>query len=487
MRNLALALAGAALLVLAFPPAGLSWLAPLALAPLLVAAAREPRHWRRFLWGQAAGVLYWFGACLWIRDVLAVHGGMGAWGAWGVFLLFALGKGLHLAVFCLLAGALMRRRFAAPAVAALWTGLERTHGPLGFTWLALGNAGIDYGIPMRLAPWTGVYGLSFVFALAGAVLALAWLRRPRRELAWVAALVSLYLLPALPATQSGRESAALLQPNIRMDENWTAQARSRMYERAFSLSLRAALDSSQPPAALIAWPESPAPIYYESDPVFREQANQLARAARTPFLFGMVAFTSSGAPLNSAQYVSASGEPLARYDKIHLVPFGEFVPAPFGFVSRITQEAGDFAPGTRVVVAPVGAHRAGAFICYESAFPHLVRRFAEAGAELFVNLSNDGYFGRSAAREQHLLLARMRAAENRRWILRATNDGITAAIDPAGRIAEQWRPYAEHAGRLRFSWVQSMTLYTRYGDWFAWLCLAAGVASVWRRPDYTAR
>ncbi len=124
-----------------------------------------------------------------------------------------------------------------------------------------------------------------------------------------------------------------------------------------------------------------------------------------------------------------------RYDKIKLVPFGEFVPDIFGWVNRITKEAGDFAPGERVVEFPVNGHRIGAFICYESAFPDLVRQFASDGAEVLVNLSNDGYFGHSAAREQHLELVRMRAAENRRWILRATNDGITATIDPAGRVA----------------------------------------------------
>src|SRR5260370_39612821 len=123
--------------------------------------------------------------------------------------------------------------------------------------------------------------------------------------------------------------------------------------------------------------------------------------------------------------VNPSGGIVARYDKIKLVPFGEFVPPAFAWVNRITKEAGDFAPGNRVVVFSMGEHRAGAFICYESAFPDLVRQFARGGAEVLLNLSNDGYFGFSAAREQHLALVRMRAAENRRRILRATDDGIT--------------------------------------------------------------
>ena len=151
------------------------------------------------------------------------------------------------------------------------------------------------------------------------------------------------------------------------------------------------------------------------------------------------------------------------------------MPPPFGWVNRITKEAGDFAPGDRIVVFQVNGRRLAAFICYESAFPDLVRSFVRDGAELLVNLSNDGYFGRSAAREQHLALVRMRAAENRRWILRATNDGITAMIDPTGRVTQQLQPYQELASELRFNYTTDSTSYTRHGDWFAWGCLVFGV------------
>jgi apolipoprotein N-acyltransferase len=173
-----------------------------------------------------------------------------------------------------------------------------------------------------------------------------------------------------------------------------------------------------------------------------------------------------------------------RYDKIHLVPFGEFVPPLFGWVNRVTGEAGDFAPGNRIVVFPVRDHKLGAFICYESAFPHLVRQFARNGAEALFNLSNDGYFGRSAAREQHLKLVRMRAIENRRWIVRATNDGITAVVDPSGRITERLAPYKEAAARAGFSFLSQTTFYTSHGDWFAWACLAIGIGMCLRARLY---
>jgi len=465
-----LSLLSAIFLILLFPRFNLVWLAPFALAPILIACAREASWKRRFVNGWAAGFVFWFGVCYWIQFVLEVHGGMGRWGGWATFVLFAVLKGLHMAVFALAAGILVRPaaqpRFigrAIPAVAALWTGLERTHGPLGFTWLQLGNAGIGMSVPMRLAPILGVYGLSFVFALVGCAVALVILRRPRIELAWLLALPLLFLLPAMPARQRGDQHALLVQPNIDTEADWT-QASFAHLERDMAIL------SHAPGHHIIIWPEAPAP-FYPSDASFRAYIENIARGEQSYFLFGGVAYNAAGAPLNSAFLFDPSGEMIGRYDKINLVPFGEFVPRVFGWVNRITKEAGDFAPGSRIVEFPVSGHKLGAFICYESAFPDLVREFAKGGAQVLVNLSNDGYFGHSSAREQHLELVRMRAAENRRWIVRATNDGITAVIDPAGRVAFRAPPYQEISADVSYRYVQEQTPYTRYGDWFAWGCL----------------
>ena len=476
MLNWALALATAALLILAFPKADVAWLAPAALAPLLVAVTRERRPFRRFLLGLGAGVVYWFGVCYWIQYDLAMSGGVSQAVAWALFLLFAVAKALHLAIFALLAGWLMRRWWAVPAVAALWVAVEATHGSFGFAWLALGNAGIDMGIPMRLAPITGVYGVSFLFAMMGAALALAALRRPRRELLWLAVAPLAMLLPRLPDARPGDETALLVQPNLSESEDWTAASVDRLQQRLVQLSLGGVLADIAHPPSIVVWPEMPAPLYWNEDPNFRGRVTNLTGATRAYLLTGVVAHTPRGAPLNSALLVSPAGHPLSRYDKVNLVPFGEFVPWPFGFVNKISTEAGDFAAGTRVVVAPVAGHRIGTFICYESAFPNFVRQFVRGGAEALITVSNDGWFGRSAARRQHLLLARMRAAENRRWLLRATNDGITATIDPAGRLRGTLPPYIEAASTTGFSYIAEETVYTRFGDWFPLLCAVMAVA-----------
>ena len=473
--NWVLALLSSALLILTFPRFQLVWLAPVALAPLLVALAREPRWLRRWVLGWAAGVVYWFGVCYWIQYVLAFHGGLGEAAGWAVFLLFALTKALHMAVFAVLAGFLMRRWWAVPSVAALWVAVEVTHGSLGFAWLALGNAGIDMGVPLRLAPYTGVYGISFAFVMMATALALALLRRSRLELLWLLPLLFLVFLPQMPSAQRGREAALLAQPNISETEQWTRQSLDQLERDQMTLSLRGALIETRQPPSIVVWPEVPAPFYYYEDRAFRAYVDALARATHAYLLLGIVAHTPGGAPLNSATLISPEGTPVSRYDKMNLVPFGEFVPWPFGFANKISAEIGDFVAGKRVVVAGVGNHKIATFICYESVFPGFVRKFAAAGAEVLFNISNDGWFGKSAAREQHLSMVRMRAAENRRWILRSTNDGITGTIDSAGRLRGTLPLYVQATSYTGFNYISAQTAYTRYGDWFPLLCAVLAV------------
>jgi apolipoprotein N-acyltransferase len=491
LLNFALALLTAVLLILVFPnmvspTVGRPWLAPVALTPLLVALAREPRPLWRFLLGEFTGIIYWFGICYWIQFVLEVHGGMGRWGGWGTFMLFCLAKAIHMGVFSLLAAVVVRTWYAVPAIAALWTGIERTHATFGFAWLALGNSAIDMALPMRLAPFVGVYGISFVLAIMSSTVAVIILRRGRRQLAWLAIVPALILLPDLKVSSAPTQTAVVVQPNMPEEEQWTFATVAEERDHLVTESLDAARGSG---AQLIIWPEVPGPLYYFNDPRFHDEATNLARFSHTYFLFGTVGETPHHQPLNSAVMLNPSGDLIDRYDKINLVPFGEYIPPFFGFVNRITQEAGDFVPGTRIVDFPVDDHRVGVFICYESVFPHEVRQFVKRGANLLVNISNDGYFGHSSAREQHLEIARMRAAENRRWLIRATNDGITATIDPAGRIVQRLPMYQEAVARMNFGYETGTTFYTEHGDWFAWGCwLAAGVALFCSQlPHYTPR
>jgi apolipoprotein N-acyltransferase len=461
-----LGLLTAILLLLVYPKFDLHFLAPIALTPLLVAVARVPKAGQRFLIGWLSGAVFWFFLCNWIQFVLEDHASMGKFGSWASFVLFAILKGLHMAVFALLAGPLMNKSYAVPAVAALWTGLERTHSTFGFTWLELGNAGIDMSVPLRMAPMVGVFGVSFVFVMLSAAVACVILRQPRGRLIPLLVLPLLYLLPEIPQGLPANETALVVQPDVDTEQTWTAS-----FQEQTEHQLQALSDAL--PAPLVIWPELPAPLYFYEDADLRQEADEIA-ARHGFFLFETVFYRSHDEPLNSAVLLGRQGTELGRYDQINLVPFGEYVPAAFAWVNRVTRDAGDYVPGTAVKVLDAGERRMGVFICYEAAFPELARQFAAKGANVLVNLSNDGYFGHSEARLQHLALARMRAVENRKFLIRSTNDGLTAVIDPAGRIRQMLPPYQQVAAVVKYGLNNEVTPYARFGDWFVWSCLIIG-------------
>jgi apolipoprotein N-acyltransferase len=478
--NWVLALLSAALLYLSFPSYNWYWLAPLALAPLLIAAAREHRARRRFLIGWTAGIVYWFCICNWIQSTIQTHGGMSAASAWFCFALFCLAKGLQMGAFVWLSGWTMRWRLAVPATAALWVLMEYTHGPLGFAWLDLGNAAIDMGAPMRLAAFTGVWGMSFLFAAIAGDVANLCLKRPGIPGLGFVLIPLLWLLPAVPGSRTATERATLVQPNIDETEVFTPQSLFNLVKRMDELSLAA-------PGKLLIWPESPAP-FYDSDAQFMDELEHIAKGGDRAFLVGLIGRGADGADRNSAVLIDHEGRVVSRYDKVNLVPFGEFVPWGLGPIAfKISKVAGDFGPGSEQVVSEAGGHELATFICYESVFPGFIRGFVKRGAEVLINPSNDGWFAKTAARFQHLEIARMRAAENQRWILRATNDGISAAIDDAGRVREELPIYSEASKAVGFEYEKQLTLYTRWGDWFVGLCavmlaLSYAESRVRRRP-----
>jgi apolipoprotein N-acyltransferase len=475
-----LALASSALLVLLFPRFSFVWLGPVALTPLLIACARETRWQRRFGLGYATGIGYWFGTCNWIQWTLAHHAGVSPAMAWFLFALFCLAKAVQMGVFAALASPLMRSAAALPAIAALWVAIEWTHSYTGFEWLNLGNAGSDMSIPLRLAPLTGVWGLSFTFAFMSAAIASIILRRPRVQILWLLLLPALTFLPEVPNAERGNVSAILLQPNIDDDAQWTPDLVNQTEQQLMVLSMSPALSRDRA-LDLIVWPEMPAP-FEDTDLTFVGRVASVAKMSHAAVLSGVIARAPDRAPLNSALLMGSNGVAISRYDKVNLVPFGEFVPWPFGLLTKkVSTEAGDFEAGRKVIVSSIagttGNHKIGTFICYESVFPSYIRKFAASGAEALFNISNDSWFGKSPARYQHLLIVRMRAAENARWILRATDNGITTVIDPAGRVVRSTQEYTELAARFQYRYRQGQTFYTRSGDWFVGLCavFAAGV------------
>ncbi len=474
----ALALLSGLLLVLSFPAVNYSLLSAVAVAPLLVALTQARGRAEQWLLGTLAGCVFWGGTCYWVYDVMHRYAHLSAPAAAAIFIGFFVAKGMHTGIFAVLAAPLLKRPWAMPAVAAAWVAVEGTHQFI-FTWLHLGNAAAGMSVVARAAPYTGVYGLSFVLMMMNTAAVLAILRRPRRELAWLLLVPLLYALPSVPERREGRETVRLIQPNIHPDEvvegRWTrrraAEHRARM--AALSRGFEGEFDTERP--SIIIWPEYTIPAYYFDDPDFELFITELARRTGAYLIFNSVGFrrTEDGTrPLNSAVTLDPDGNMIAHYSKRFLVPFGEFVPWPFSlFIDRITVEAGDFLPGEGLALAPVGDHTVGTFICYESVFAGGVREFTAGGAEVLVNISNDSWYGRTAARHQHLLIARMRALENRRWVLRATNDGITSIIDPAGRLQGRLPSFKEGVLTGRFSYESDLTWFSRFGEWFWWLSM----------------
>ena len=304
----------------------------------------------------------------------------------------------------------------------------------------------------------------------------------------IAGILLLLGLTATPETYLEDQKAYLVQTNIPQEaglEIWDLPTQAPLLDRLQALTTEAV--GRQDPPALVVWPEVPASFYFGEDSFTQEYAEGIARQTNSYFLMGIVALVRDPdvtKPLNSAILLNPGGGVISRYDKIHLVPFGEYVPLRglLGFAGKLTDEIGDFIPGKRFVVSPLPGGQVGTFICYEAIFPDLVRRFVKDGAGVLVTISNDGWFGTSAARHQHLLMARMRAIENARYLLRATNTGITALIRPDGGISAELPPDEPGVLAMRWAFQNRQTFYSRHGDWFAVAaCMAALLAclAVW--------
>lgn len=480
--SLPLSLASGLLLVLVFPKFNLHLLSAVALVPLLIAVAAEPRGTWRFLFGVVAGGAFFGGTCYWIYGVMRNYGGLGIAASAAVFALFVLTLSLYWGLFSYLAGYLRKTYWGALAVPFLWVSLEyaRSHLLSGFPWLLAGYALADTFGMARLSRWTGVYGLSFLVLMWNVAGVWYIVRRSKwagLHLATVIAIAVLLIATAQPESYTENKKAYLVQTNIPEAvafEPWSPAKQAPLLSRLQALTVGKVGRQETP--SLIVWPETPAPFYFDDSSFVRPYAEEIARQTNSYFLLGIVGYVPSlndgpdhNKPLNSEALLDSSGSILSQYDKIHLVPFGEYVPLKpwLSFADKLTAEVSDFVPGSRYVVMPLPGGRMAGFICYEAIFPDLVRRFVKDGAQVLVNTSNDGWYGSSAARYQHLLMARMRAVENARYLLRATNTGITAVIRPDGSIASQLP--VDQPGVLVGQWafLQQQTFYTRHGDVFA--------------------
>lgn len=504
----------AILQVVIFPLPGVYVLSWFALAPLLIALLRTrpageleiedslrlrpATPGQAFLLGYVCGILWYAGTCYWIYDTMRQYGGLSAPAAALALFLFCCYLGLYHGLFGLLLSLLVGRgrdyRRVLVSAPFLWVAVELARTRVtGFPWNLLGTAQVDNVALSRIAGWTGVYGISFEIVLVNVAVAAAFLvPREKRSAMLVAALAAAAVLQAgslieAPTVKADR-GALLVQQNIPVSANWTPEYFQQTLNDLTELTVRSAANEKVAKIDLIVWPESPAP-FSTNDARFRQTSGEMARATKSWVVTGAIGIASpppggtTSQMFNSAVLISPAGEWTARYDKVHLVPFGEYLPFPslFSFAGGLTKEVGEFSPGTSRNPLAAGDKQLGTFICYESVFPDEVRQFADQGAQVFVNISNDGWYGDSGAYAQHLNQTRMRAIENNRWLLSATDTGVTASIDPWGRVVARI-PRKERATLVAPYALTSVTnFYTRHGDWFAYACAIISIGALLTR------
>ena len=448
----------------------------------------------------ACGFLHGFFFCLtslpWIATVVQMYGGVSRAVGWALLVLFSAAWGILVGGFAWVVNRISHQSILRACIAApfVWVAFEflRAHLPeIGFPWNLLGYSASDNLGFLQLTTITGIYGLSFVVAAFNSLL--AWSEADfsvptRRRLAVLAAVsvclaiapvVTPRLIPAAQAQHFARAVQLNFPETPSYGSNWFLTHASELQE-----AQRISLTDSEKKPDLLIWPEAPAPFSYQ-DAQFATMARTLAVEFHHPFLTGSIELKAPNdatntttrnafSAYNSALLFDARGQRIFSYDKIHLVPFGEYEPFPLihHLVASLSDEVGGFRKGQGYALGQLpGGYSFGVFICYEAIFPNEVRKFAAEGANLLINISNDGWFGRSAAPQQSLLMARVRAVENRRWLIRATNNGFTASVDPYGRIYEPVPPDVRVAADLPYDFRTERTIYTRWDDWFAWLCV----------------
>ncbi len=511
-RSLVLAGASGLFLPLSFPKSDLGLLAWIALVPLHWALDGKTKT-QAFWIGWLSGTIAFTGMMAWVVTAMNTYGKVPLVISYGLMMLLTSYLGLYVGIYS--AGAVWFRtlipRYGLFAIPCLWVTLEliRTYVLSGLPWGLLGYSQYRQIEMIQIADHMGVYGVSFLIVLVNVALAefLSWLMplfrgfRPAKlpwELAAMAALLVTLSWEYGFATLSGAPfsdiprssiSVGVVQPNVDQAVKWDTAYREETFARFDRLTeqLGRATD-------LVIWPEAATPFVFEREPVYQLQLIALANRAQAPILFGSPAlrFYPDRRPylLNSAYLLSPDGQLLGRYDKHHLVPFGEYIPFKSSFLfflDKLVEGIGDFEAGTGPTVLtltpkprsaatgmtgtmPRPIHF-GVAICYEVIFPNLVRQFAENGAEFLVTVTNDAWFGSSSAASQHFSMVVFRSVENHLAFARSANTGISGFIDPFGHIVEATPIFTEQAVKATMQVWRPRTFYSRHGDVFAYGCV----------------
>jgi apolipoprotein N-acyltransferase len=463
-----------------------------ALVPLLVVLSRPARARRLLLLGWLAGIVYYGGTLYWVADVMATFGDMSRATGVAIAVLLVVWLAMYPALFAWIVGSGVRvagprALWAAPLV---WSATEYSRGHFvpGFPWVPLGNSQIDVAPIAQAASLVGIYGLSAIVALAG--VALAWLvvgpagRSRLLPVAAVAVFIGGLALwghqrvsAGVLLAQGAPLRVALIQGNVAQGQKWDQAFADAIYQRYLALSRRGIAEG----ATLVMWPESATPFLFEEHPA-SEAMRLLARESGARLFVGSDQREHGpNAPYyNAAFLIQPTGSVGSVYRKMYLVPFGEYVPFKdiLFFAGPLVEQVGGFSPGRTLTIFHLREGTFSTGICYEVVFPDLTRAAVRQGSQLLTTITNDAWFGRSSAPWQHLAMARMRTIETGRYMARAANTGISALVDPYGRVIQSTPLFEEAVSVGDVRLLDGTTPYVMIGDVVPWAGIAASLGLV---------
>lgn len=475
---------------------GFAPLAWLALVPLLSAIARRDVSPRRAaLLGLISGLTYYPSLLYWITIVLGRYGNLSMWLSIPALLLLSLYMSLYLAGFAAISCHLQRKYSLIWIAPIIWVAFDFLRGWLftGFPWFDLAYTQFQTPLLIQIADIIGHHGVSFMIVMGNTLIFHAFRNHHKQNalksgsnFSFKAAICLMLILLSYnlvrfnlvekTLAKSKTFGVAVIQGNIKQAQKWLPQLQKQTLSKYLTLSAQS-LTKDQP--SLIVWPETALPFYLSKSSLLQEIITLTAAHQDVTIMTGAPHFEKSGVGrpttyFNSAFFIDANGLRAERYDKQHLVPFGEYVPLKnlLPFLAPLVETVADFTPGTTKQPVPCQNVKVGVLICFESIFPALARQQTEAGSELLVNLTNDAWYGRSNAPWQHLSMAVFRAVENRRSLTRAANTGVSGFIDPLGRMHELSPLFEDFTGYYDLPIVNIKSVFTFYNGHLAGLiCL----------------
>ena len=489
-----LSIASGVLFALAFPDVAIGWLAFIALAPLMIAVVRSPAGWQSFLCGWISQTVAWLIMVPWVVRVMSHYGGLPLFAGILIFIAMSLFLGLYGGLFAYLVfrlrpGTSFARWLVVPLA---WAAVEyaRTYLLTGFPWNLIATAIVDFTPLIQIDRFAGPYLVGAMILVPSALIAWGVTARPRGTVPvfvaggvviflfvwWATGLVASKLV--IRPTGAPAHRAALLQPNISQQMRWDTENMVRIYDQMMRMTDEAVRNRVE----VVIWPESTVPLSYSSTDFYRDSIESLSRTHNVDIILGSVAEDRGDVTrLWNAAFLVSGGKTIGHYDKIKLVPFGEYVPLRkvLFFAEKLVRAVGEFQFGTNDRPLP-GKFRYGPAICYEIVYPQITRTQVRNGADVLVTITNDAWYDGTSAPRQHLNQARLRAVEDDRWLLRAGTTGISALIDPTGRIIEEIPMGRQGIIYASFFTRTTVTPYVRFGDWFSWLAILIVIVTIWR-------